>query len=182
MKTNIVIDTSPTIPYLAKFWVSSYEPKCCQPIKLHDYLKCNISRKKGMMNFIFGMQRNLNVFYKLILSFWMCVTRHAQSTQNKFVYLAISPERHGDEVDFLPADKHETSLQIDSMILMGMVKHSQSSQNNMFAMLLQYLKEEVRDELDFLHADKHQSFLQVDFSTLVITTDSHDQAFSKYSK
>ena len=121
-----------------------------------------------MINFIFGMQINIKVFYKLILPFWVCVARHAQSTKNKFVYLAISPEKHGDEVDFLSADKHESSPQIDTMILMGMVKHSQSSQNSKFAMFLQYLKEEVRDELDFLHANKHQSFLQVDFSTLVI--------------
>ena len=28
---------------------------------------------------------------------------------------------------FLHADKHESLLQIDTMILMGMVKHSQSS-------------------------------------------------------
>ena len=54
------------------------------------------------------------------------------------------------------------------MILMGMVKHSQNSQKNKFAMSLQYLKKEIRDEVDFLHADKNQSFLQVDFNTLGI--------------
>ena len=59
-------------------------------------------------------------------------------------------------------------LQIDTMILMGMVKHSQNSQKSKFVMSLQYLKKEVRDEVDFLHADKHQSFLQVDFNTLGI--------------
>ena len=52
------------------------------------------------------------------------------------------------------------------MILMGMVKHSLSSQNSKFAMSLQYLKKEVSDEVDFLHAEKRQSFLQVDFSAL----------------
>ena len=72
-----------------------------------------------------------------------------------------------DEVDFLHAGKHESLLQSDSVILMGMVRHSQSSQNSKFAMFLQYLKKEVRD-VDFLHADKHQSFRQVDFNTLVI--------------
>ena len=51
---------------------------------------------------------------------------------------------------------------------MGMVKHSQSSQNSKFAMSLQYLKKELRDEVDFLDADKHQSFLQVDFNTFGI--------------
>ena len=51
---------------------------------------------------------------------------------------------------------------------MGIVQHSQSSQNSKFAMSLQYLKKEVRDEVDFLHEDKHQNFLQVDFNTLSI--------------
>ena len=70
-----------------------------------------------------------------------------------------------DEVDSLHADNHESLLQIDTMILIGMVKHSQSSQNSKFAMSLQYLKKEVRDEVNFLHVDKHQSFLPVDFNT-----------------
>ena len=71
-----------------------------------------------------------------------------------------------------------------------MIKHSQSSQNSMFAMSLLYLKKEVRDEIDFLHAD---SFLQVDFNTWGIKVSCkvilslfmgmiHDQAFSKYSR
>ena len=58
--------------------------------------------------------------------------------------------------------KHENLLQTDTMILMGMVKHSQSYQNSKFAM---YLKK-LRDEVDFSHADKHQSGLQVHFNTL----------------
>ena len=45
---------------------------------------------------------------------------------------------------FWHADKHESLLQIDSIILMGMVKLSQSSQNSKFAMSLQYLKKEVK--------------------------------------
>ena len=73
-----------------------------------------------------------------------------------------------DAVDFLKADKHESLLQIDTIILMKMAKYSWSSQNSKFAMSLQYLKKEVRDEVDFLHADKHQSFLQVDFNSLGI--------------
>ena len=72
-KTNIVIDILPSIPYLSKFWFSIHEPKCCQPIKLQDFLKCNVSRKKWIMNFVFSMQINIEVFYKLILSIWVCV-------------------------------------------------------------------------------------------------------------
>ena len=71
-------------------------------------------------------------------------------------------------VHFFHADKHENLLQIDTMILMEMVKYSQSSQNNQLAMSLKYLKKEVRDEVDFLHSYKYQSFLQVDFNTLGI--------------
>ena len=42
---------------------------------------------------------------------------------------------------------------IYTLILMEMVKYSQSSQNSMFAVSLQYLKKEVRDEVDLLHED-----------------------------
>ena len=80
-----------------------------------------------------------------------CVARHAQITQNnKFaISLQYLKKEVSDEVDFLHADKHESLLQIDTMILMGIVKHSQSSQNSKFTMSLQYLKKEVRDEVDF---------------------------------
>ena len=88
MKNNIVVDISPVIPHLEKFWFSSYGPKCCQSIKLQDSLKCNMSRKKWMMKCIFGMQINIELFYKVVLSFWVCLTRYAQSAQNKkFAYL-----------------------------------------------------------------------------------------------
>ena len=73
-----------------------------------------------------------------------------------------------DKVDFLHAGKHENLLQIDTMILMDMVKHFQSFQNSKFTMSVQYLKKEDSDDVDFLHADKYQSGLQVDFNTLGI--------------
>ena len=69
---------------------------------------------------------------------------------------------------FLHADKHESMLQSDILILMRMVKHSQNFPKSKFVMSLQFFKKEVRDEVDFLHADEHQSFLQVDFNTLGI--------------
>ena len=51
---------------------------------------------------------------------------------------------------------------------MGIVKHSQSSENSKFAMSLQYLKKEVRNEVDFLYSVFHQRFLELDFNTLGI--------------
>ena len=98
-------------------------------------------------------------------------------TQRFPISLQYFKKQVSDEVDFLHADEHESLLQIDTLILMGMVKHSQSSQNSKFAMSLQYLIKEVRVEVDFLHADKHQNFLQGD----IIIIDGHDQAF-KYLK
>ena len=61
-----------------------------------------------------------------------------------------------DDFDFLLAE-YERFLQINTMVLIGKVKHSQISQKSMFAMSLQYLKQEVIDEVAFLHAGKHQS-------------------------
>ena len=81
----------------------------------------------------------------------MCEARHAQITQNnKFaISLQYLKKELSDEVDFLHADKHESLLQIDSMILMGMVKHSQSSQNSKFAMFHNILKKKLEMKLIF---------------------------------
>ena len=54
-----------------------------------------------------------------------------------------------DEVDFLHADKHESMLQIDIMILMGMVKHSQSSQKSKFVCLYNISKKKLEMKLNF---------------------------------
>ena len=63
------------------------------------------------------------------------MARHAKINQNnKFaISLQYLKKDLSNEVDFLHVDKDESSLQIGSMILMGMVKHSQSSQNGKLA-------------------------------------------------
>ena len=98
----------------------------------------------------------------------MCVARHGQITQNnKFsISLHYLQKKLSNVVDFLHAGKHETLLQIDSMILIGMLKHSKCSQNSKFALYLQYLKKEVKVKVYFLYEDKYQSFLKVYFNTL----------------
>ena len=57
------------------------------------------------------------------------MVRHAQIAQNNMFAISLQylKKELNDEVDFLVADKHKSLLQIDSMILMDMVKHSQSS-------------------------------------------------------
>ena len=64
------------------------------------------------------------------------------------------------------------------LFLMCVVKHVQITQNNKFAIFLQYLKKEVSDEVDFLHVDKHESFLKID--TMIFNGDG--QAFPKFPK
>ena len=103
------------------------------------------------MKFIFGIHINMEVFYKLILSFWVCVTKQTQSTQNSKFAISLQHLKKdvSDEVDFLYAGNPKGLLQIDTMVLMEIVRHSQNSQNSKFSMPLQYLKKKVRDEVDF---------------------------------
>ena len=44
---------------------------------------------------------------------------------------------------------------------MCVVRHAQISQNNKFAIFLQYIKKELGDEFDFLQAEKSKSFLKI---------------------
>ena len=46
-------------------------------------------------------------------------------------------------------------------LLMGMIKHSRSTQTNKIVISLKYLKKGVRNGVHFLHADKHQSFYKL---------------------
>ena len=79
MKTSVAIDLSPQIriSYLAKFWFSSYGPKCSWPIKLQDSLKCNISRKK----------------WKNEVYFWH-VEEHLNFLQVDFIILCVSSQAY----------------------------------------------------------------------------------------
>ena len=71
------------------------------------------------MKLNFCLQKNMKVFYKLVISLWVCIARKAQSTQNnKFtISLQYLNENVKDEVNFLPADKRESFLQVDNITL-----------------------------------------------------------------
>ena len=88
------------------------------------------------------MQINMEVFYKLTLSLWVCATRHSQSTQNKKFAISLQylKKELSDEVDFLNIDQHQSFLQIDTMIFDGIIKHFQSFKNSKFVTYLQYFK------------------------------------------
>ena len=73
--------------------------------------------KSMELKLIFCLQISKNVFFKMIVSSWVCLARHAQSTQEKFtIPLKYIKENVKDEVDFWPADKRRTFLQCDTTI------------------------------------------------------------------
>ena len=90
---------------------------------------------------------------------------------------------------FLHPDKHQSFLQVHFnifgikvsykvilLLLMGMIKHSQSTQSNNFAISLQYFKKEVRNRIHYLHADKHQSFYKLSLKLFLIEAARHAQS------
>ena len=104
--------------------------------------------KKEVNNEIyFGIHINIDVFYKFILSFWMYIVSHAQSTKNKtFAYLCnISRKRWGMKLIFWRW--FFLILQIDTKFFCKLIislwvciaRHFQSTQNNKCAISLQYL-------------------------------------------
>ena len=111
------------------------------------------------MKFIFGIQINIEVFYKLLLSFWVCVARHAQSTQNKLQSRKIcNPSLQSRKTWWM---KLIFCLQINTKVCykliislwLCVVRYAQSAEINKLAMSLKYL--------NFLSADKYQRFLQI---------------------
>ena len=72
------------------------------------------------MKLIFCVQINVKGFFNLILSFWVCMARHAKITKNnKFsISLQYFIKEVSDDVEFLQT---ECFLQSDTIILMGMV-------------------------------------------------------------
>ena len=108
----------------------------------------------------------------------MGMVKHSQSFQN--IKFAMSLENLQKQVRdeffffFLHADKHQSVLKVYFntlgvkvsyklilFLLMDMIKHSQSTQINKFAISVQYLKKEVREGVHFLHLDKHQSLYKL---------------------
>ena len=67
----------------------------------------------------------------------------------------------GDDVDLLPADKHESCFKLIVLLCVCEARHAPSTENNKFAMSFEYLKKSLKNEFDFLPADKHQRLLQM---------------------
>ena len=136
---------------------------------------CNILRKKRVMKLIFWIQISMKACCKIILWFWF-----GYSSIPKFPKIAslqclynISKKKL-DEVYFLHVDKYQSLLQVDfntldikvsnkaiRSLLMDMIKHSQSTRSNKFAISLQDVEKDVRNGANFLYTDKHQSLYKL---------------------
>ena len=79
----------------------------------------------------------------------------------------------GDEVAFLPADKHKRFLQDYSITLGVHARQAQSTKTKQLTISLQYLKKNMKDEVDFLPADKCWSFFQIDTIMLGVCGQAH---------
>ena len=119
----------------------------------------------------------------------MGMVKYSQSLQNSKFSMSLQylKKEVRDEVEFLHADKHQSFLQVDFnnlgikvsykvilSLLIVIIKHSQSTQSNKFAIYLQYIKKEISNGIHFLHADKHQSFYKLALSFLM-EVDRHVQ-------
>ena len=108
----------------------------------------------------------------------MGMVKNSQSSLNSNFALSLKclKKEVRDNVDFLNADTHQSFLQVDFntmgirrrykvilTLLMSMIKHSQSTQSNKFAISLRYLKKEVSNRVYFLDAVKHQNIYYLDY-------------------
>ena len=82
-----------------------------------------------------------------------------------------------DEIYFWHADKNQTLLKVDFIILV-MYNQTCSKHPKQVFISLQYLQKSMSYEIDFLPADKHNIFLQIDSFTLRV----HGQVYPKHPK
>ena len=117
---------SPTL-CLAKFLFWSYCLKCSLPIRLHDSLKCKISRKKWVIKLIFCLLINIRVSYMMLLIAYgvrgqVCPKYQKWQVSNIFV---IVQKRGEGKICFLHEDEHQSFLQADNPSAINMLNESQ---------------------------------------------------------
>ena len=116
-----------------------------------------------MKECIFCMQIKIEVFDKLYYHFG-CVYRDMPKVpkiRSLHILCNIFRKTWGMKLIFCLQINRYIFYKLIISVCLCIAKHVQSTQNNKFAISLQYLKENVKDEVDFLLADKHQKFLQI---------------------
>ena len=106
------------------------------------------------------------------------MVKHSQSSQNSKFAMSISKKKLKVKLIFymqiniikvsyktLWSSKFPTRVML--LLSMGVIKHSQITQSNKFAISLQSLKKEIRNGGHFWHVDKSQSFYKLVLSFLM---------------
>ena len=149
MKTNIVIDISPPIPDLAKFWFSSCAPK----------------------NSFWHADKHQKFFTSWYYHF-RCVWPSLPKVSNirSLLIFAISPEKHGRRSCFFCRQintKFFYKFFSNWYFHFSAANHAQITLTNKFAVSLQYLMKEVSDEVYFLHPEEHEGLPQINIMILI---------------
>ena len=115
-----------------------------------------------------------------MLSFWVCVARHAQSTQNKkFACLYIYLEKHGGmKLGFCLQINTKVFSKLLVSVWVCMASNAESTQKNKFTTSWQSIRENVKNEVNILPTDKCQRLLQI--ATIILGV--NDQAYPNYPK
>ena len=121
------------------------------------------------MKLNFYQQINTKIFYKLIVSLWMCMAMHPQNTQNNnfIISLKYLKENLKDGVDFSLQIIVKRFFKVILSFLMCVARHAQFTKNKKFAISLQYHKRGVNEEVNCLHVHKHENLLQVNTMILI---------------
>ena len=112
---------------------------------------CNMLRKKWVMKLIFCMQ----IEWKLPTN-WYCdfdgMVKDSQSSQNSKLAMSsynISKKKLEMKFIFYMQINIKVSYKVILSLLMGIIKHFQSTQRNKFVISLQYLQKEVMNGVHF---------------------------------
>ena len=108
-------------------------------------------------------------FFKVILSFLMCVTRHypgITKTKTLLFLCNILKEKWMTKLMFCMQVSMKTYYKLILWFWRRWSSISKVPKMASLHCLYNILKKEVRDEAEFLHAHKYQSCLQTDFNTL----------------
>ena len=118
-----------------KFWFLSYRPKCCSSIILQDFLKCNISRKKGMIKFIYGIEISIETIW--YCHFGCALPDSLKVPRTWHAHLCNISKKHGWWSCFFCLHintKFFCKLAVSFWVCV--VRHTQSTQINKFAISL----------------------------------------------
>ena len=115
------------------------------------------------MKCIFGMQLNIKVLHKLMSSFWVCIARHVQSTQNKkFLYLCnVSRKTCRIKLIFCLQTNAKDFYNLIVPTWVCVARQPKAPKTTSFQYLYNISRKAWRMKLIFFPVDKPQSFHQI---------------------